>query len=36
MEANETFTVGLTASKSGVTATDTGTGTINNDDSAAR
>ena len=35
LEANETFTVGLTASKSGVTATDTGTGTINNDDSAA-
>ena len=35
LEANETFTVGLTASKSGITATDTGTGTINNDDSAA-
>ena len=35
LEANETFTVGLTASKSGVTTTDTGTGTINNDDSAA-
>ena len=35
LEANETFTVSLTASKSGITATDTGTGTINNDDSAA-
>ena len=37
LEANETFTVGLTVSNapSGVTATDTGTGTINNDDSAA-
>ena len=37
LEANETFTVGLTVSDapSGVTATDTGTGTINNDDSAA-
>ena len=34
LEANETFTVGLSVSKSGVTATDTGTGTINNDDSA--
>ena len=36
LEANETFTVGLTVSNapSGVTATDTGTGTINNDDSA--
>ena len=35
LEANETFTVSLTASNAGVTATDTGTGTINNDDSAA-
>ena len=35
LEANETFTVSLTSSNSGVTATDTGTGTINNDDSAA-
>ena len=37
VEADETFTVGLTVSKapSGVTATDTGTGTIDNDDSAA-
>ena len=37
LEANETFTVGLTVSNapSGITATDTGTGTINNDDSAA-
>ena len=35
LEANETFTVGLTVSNSSVTATDTGTGTINNDDSAA-
>ena len=37
LEANETFTVGLSAANapSGVTATDTGTGTINNDDSAA-
>ena len=37
LEANETFTVGLTVSKapSGVTATDTGTGTITNDDGAA-
>ena len=37
LEANETFTVGLSVSNapSGVTATDTGTGTINNDDSAA-
>ena len=36
VEYAETFTVGLTVSKapSGVTATDTGTGTINNDDSA--
>ena len=34
LEGDETFTVGLTASKSGVTASDTGTGTINNDDSA--
>ena len=36
-EGNETFTVGLTVSgaPSGITATDTGTGTINNDDSAA-
>ena len=36
LEANETFTVGLTVSDapSGITATDTGTGTINNDDSA--
>ena len=36
LEANETFTVGLTVSDapSGVTATDTGTGTINNDDAA--
>ena len=37
-EANETFTVGLSVSgaPSGITATDTGTGTINNDDSADR
>ena len=37
LEANETFTVGLSTSNapSGVTSTDTGTGTINNDDSAA-
>ena len=37
LEANETFTVGLTVSQapSGVTSSDTGTGTINNDDSAA-
>ena len=35
VEGAETFTVGLTASNSSVTATDTGTGTINNDDSAA-
>ena len=37
LEANETFTVGMSVSNapSGVTATDTGTGTINNDDSAA-
>ena len=38
-EGNETFTVGLSVSNapvgSTVTATDTGTGTINNDDSAA-
>ena len=36
LEANETFTVGLTVSgaPSGVTSTDTGTGTINDDDSA--
>ena len=36
LESNETFTVGLTVSDapSGVTSTDTGTGTINNDDSA--
>ena len=36
LEANETFTVGLTVSNApnGVTATDTGTGTINNDDGA--
>ena len=36
-EADETFTVGLTVSDapSGVTATDTGTGTIENDESAA-
>ena len=34
VEADETFTVGLTVTNapSGVTATDTGTGTINNDD----
>ena len=37
LEANETFTVGLTVSKAPalVTGTDTGTGTINNDDAAA-
>ena len=37
LEADETFTVGLTVSKapSGVTATDTGMGTITNDDRAA-
>ena len=37
LEANETFTVGMSVSNapSGITATDTGTGTINNDDSAA-
>ena len=39
LEANETFTVGLTVSDAPtgttVTATDTGTGTIDNDDSAA-
>ena len=35
LEADETFTVGLSSSNSSVTATDTGTGTINNDDSAA-
>ena len=36
LEGNETFTVGLTVSgaPSGITATDTGTGAINNDDSA--
>ena len=36
LEGNETFTVGLSVSgaPSGVTATDTGTGTVNNDDSA--
>ena len=36
LESNETFTVGLSVSNapSGITATDTGTGTINNDDSA--
>ena len=36
LEANETFTVGLTVSNApnDVTATDTGTGTINNDDGA--
>ena len=36
VEANETFTVGLTVSNAptGVTATDTGTGTIDNDDNA--
>ena len=34
-EADETFTVDLTVSKSDIDATDTGTGTINNDDSAA-
>ena len=36
LEDNETFTVGLSVSKapSGVTASDTGTGTINNDDGA--
>ena len=37
LEANETFTVGLTVSDAPalVTGTDTGTGTINNDDAAA-
>ncbi len=35
LEADETFIVGLGTSNSGVTATDTGTGTIANDDSAA-
>ena len=37
LEADETFTVGLTVTNapSGVTSTDTGAGTINNDDSAA-
>ena len=35
LEADETFTVGLSVSNSSVTATDTGTGTIDNDDSAA-
>ena len=38
LEADETFTVGLTASDepagTSVTDTDTGTGTVNNDDSA--
>ena len=36
LEGNETFTVGLTVSDapSGITSTDTGTGAINNDDSA--
>ena len=36
LEANETFTVGLSVSDapSGVTSSDTGTGTVNNDDSA--
>ena len=36
LEGNETFTVGLTVSDApdGVTSTDTGTGTVNNDDSA--
>ena len=36
LEANETFTVGLTVSNapSGVTSTDTGAGTIDNDDDA--
>ena len=34
LEADETFTVGLSTSNSDVTSTDTGTGTINNDDSA--
>ena len=34
VEANETFTVGLSVSNSSVTATDTGTGTINDDDGA--
>ena len=39
LEANETFTVGMTVSGttlgSSITSTDTGTGTINDDDSAA-
>ena len=35
LEGNETFTVGLSASHTGVTATDTGTGTIIDDDRAA-
>ena len=37
LEADETFTVGLTVSNapSGVTSSDTGTGTIDNDDDAA-
>ena len=35
VEANETFTVGLTVSGTSVTATDTGTGTIINDDGSA-
>ena len=34
LEADETFTVGLSVSNSSVTATDTGTGTINDDDGA--
>ena len=33
-EGDETFTVGLSASKATVVSTDTGTGTINNDDGA--
>ena len=37
VEADETFTIGLTVSgaPSGVTATDTGTGTVNDDDASA-
>ena len=34
VEANETFTVGLSVQNSSVTATDTGTGTIRDDDGA--
>ena len=34
VEANETFTVGLSVSNSSVTSTDTGTGTVNDDDGA--